>query len=184
MKKTVVSGLAAGAVALGLAVAGSAHADGSFHGLRAGIRRRRQQRRRDPVVSGVTTMRKTAKRLLVGTAIAVSSGFVMGTASAVLVPEAAHASPSVYSEDTGGFIHALRKDGFSVTYTDEDEALRMGHTVCRMLRGGDSEQEVITWLVDPPHPVPRLVAKAFVTDAHLYLCPGVGSDGYGPGTQT
>jgi hypothetical protein len=78
-------------------------------------------------------------------------------------------------EDTSGYLHALSRDGIDIYPTSR--SIYVGEGVCTKLRSGESEAEIIDWLVDPPRPIDRRFAVTVVTEAHLFLCPDAATDG-------
>jgi hypothetical protein len=91
---------------------------------------------------------------------------MLGAAGLVIGAGMAHADSG---PDIAGYYNALENDGLITGPTAS--SLRVGTMVCRDLRLGETDGQIIDYLVNPPNPIPRFFATDVVVDAHMYLCP-------------
>jgi hypothetical protein len=96
----------------------------------------------------VIAMKNTLKNALRVAAIAVGGGFVVGTASAVLVPEVAHADMySGYDPDTAHYLRVLHSDNDAAVDRDlsmfsDAVLIREGHSACADFAAGWTHPQV------------------------------------------
>jgi hypothetical protein len=74
------------------------------------------------------------------------------------------------TEDINGYFQALAKEGIAIS--NGDESLGIGRDLCRQLRSGRTERQVIDKTVRETGD-PRWFVTDVVIDAHTYLCSDV-----------